>query len=97
MRTIADVIGVFLFSLGPLGAFGGLMLSSVSSAGPILMLSGLSMMLVGWLVSRIASRKQCPHCAKSVNGEALKCEHCGYDFFTTPAISISEERTEPTT
>ena len=97
MRTIADVIGVFIFSLGPLVAFRGFMLSSVSSAGAILMLSGLSMMLVGWTVSRIASRKQCPHCAKNVNGEALKCEHCGHDFYTTPAISISEDRTEPTT
>jgi hypothetical protein len=51
MRTPADVIGVVVFLLGLLVAFGGFILS-VSTAGSILFCSGVIMMLGGWLISR---------------------------------------------
>ena len=52
MRTIADVIGFIVFSLGLVVAFGGVALSGFSTAGSILFSSGLIMVPVGWLISR---------------------------------------------
>ena len=77
MRKLADLSGALFIVLGLLFSFGGfLSLNTVRSAG-VLAWFGVALILIGWLMSRSANRKNCPQCQEPINFKALKCKHCG--------------------
>ena len=76
MRTIGDIVGLLLIVVGILSVIGGCSISTISPGGGVIFWIGVLFILAGWLISRGASSKTCPHCQERINHKATKCKHC---------------------
>ena len=76
MRFLGDIFGFLLVVLGVLFAIGGCSVSSISPGGGVIFWLGVVFILAGWIISRAASSKTCPHCQERINAKAVKCKHC---------------------